>query len=117
MARAQLRHTGGNIYVRKTRIEGVTIPLVRSRTPACFETIEVSIEKGEQDHATLDASAVMVNDHSALRTDWMPFAGRRASGYGGGIPYTAAEMSAEKMVVYQEIGPVGRPRYSISAAQ
>ena len=25
----------------------------------------------------LDASAVMVNDHTAFRTDWMPFAGRR----------------------------------------
>lgn len=50
----------------------------------------------------LDASAVMVNDHSAFRTDWMPFAGRRESGYGiGGIPYTAAEMTAEKMIVFK----------------
>src|SRR5215831_2296 len=50
----------------------------------------------------LDASAVMVNDHSAFRTDWMPFAGRRESGYGvGGIPYTAREMTAEKMIVFK----------------
>ena len=28
----------------------------------------------------LDASAVIVNDHTAFRTDWMPFAGRRHSG-------------------------------------
>jgi acyl-CoA reductase-like NAD-dependent aldehyde dehydrogenase len=50
----------------------------------------------------LDASAVMVNDHTAFRTDWMPFAGRRESGYGiGGIPYTAAEMTAEKMIVFK----------------
>ena len=35
----------------------------------------------------LDAAAVMVNDHTAFRVDWMPFAGRRISGYGtGGIP-------------------------------
>ena len=35
----------------------------------------------------LDAATVMVNDHTAFRTDWMPFAGRRQSGYGiGGIP-------------------------------
>ena len=48
----------------------------------------------------LDASAVMVNDHTAFRTDWMPFAGRRQSGYGvGGIPYTMREMTQEKMVV------------------
>lgn len=47
-----------------------------------------------------DASAVMVNDHTAFRTDWMPFAGRRQSGYGiGGIPYTMHDMSQEKMVV------------------
>ncbi|AHE52934.1 aldehyde dehydrogenase family protein [Sphingomonas sanxanigenens] len=50
----------------------------------------------------LDASAVMVNDHSAFRTDWMPFAGRRVSGYGvGGIPFTAREMTAEKMIVFR----------------
>lgn len=50
----------------------------------------------------LDASAVMVNDHTAFRTDWMPFAGRRGSGYGvGGIPFTAKEMTAEKMIVFK----------------
>jgi acyl-CoA reductase-like NAD-dependent aldehyde dehydrogenase len=50
----------------------------------------------------LDASAVMVNDHTAFRTDWMPFAGRRVSGYGvGGIPYTMHEMTAEKMIVFK----------------
>lgn len=48
----------------------------------------------------IDASAVMVNDHTAFRTDWMPFAGRHQSGYGiGGIPYTMHDMSQEKMVV------------------
>jgi acyl-CoA reductase-like NAD-dependent aldehyde dehydrogenase len=48
----------------------------------------------------LDASAVMVNDHTAFRTDWMPFTGRRQSGYGtGGIPYTMHDMSHDKMVV------------------
>ena len=31
---------------------------------------------------------IMVNDHSAFRVDWMPFAGRKSSGLGvGGIPY------------------------------
>jgi acyl-CoA reductase-like NAD-dependent aldehyde dehydrogenase len=49
---------------------------------------------------TLAASAVMVNDHTAFRTDWMPFAGQRQSGYGtGGIPYTMREMTHEKMIV------------------
>jgi acyl-CoA reductase-like NAD-dependent aldehyde dehydrogenase len=49
----------------------------------------------------LDASAVMINDHTAFRTDWMPFAGRRESGYGvGGIPFSMREMTHEKMRVF-----------------
>jgi acyl-CoA reductase-like NAD-dependent aldehyde dehydrogenase len=50
----------------------------------------------------LAASAVMVNDHTAFRVDWMPFAGRRQSGYGvGGIPDTMREMTEEKMIVFR----------------
>ncbi len=48
----------------------------------------------------LDASAVMVNDHTAFRVDWMPFAGLRRSGLGvGGIPATISDMQVEKMYV------------------
>ncbi|MGY8992638.1 MAG: aldehyde dehydrogenase family protein [Rhodospirillales bacterium] len=48
----------------------------------------------------LDASAVMVNDHTAFRVDWMPFAGLRHSGHGvGGIHHTMHEMQIEKMMV------------------
>ena len=48
----------------------------------------------------LDAATVMVNDHTAFRVDWMPFAGLRESGYGvGGIPYTMEEMQIKKLVV------------------
>ncbi len=51
----------------------------------------------------LDASAVMINDHTAFRTDWMPFAGRRQSGYGvGGIPWTMHDMTEEKMIVLKQ---------------
>ncbi len=46
------------------------------------------------------AATVMVNDHSAFRVDWMPFAGHRSSGLGiGGIPYTMEDMTEEKLVV------------------
>ncbi|TAU80831.1 aldehyde dehydrogenase family protein [Rhizobium leguminosarum] len=52
----------------------------------------------------LNASAVLVNDHTAFRTDWMPFAGRRQSGYGvGGIPWTMEEMADDKMVVFNQV--------------
>jgi len=48
----------------------------------------------------LDASAVMINDHSAFRDDVMPFAGLRQSGLGtGGIPYTMHDMQIDKMLV------------------
>ena len=48
----------------------------------------------------LNATAVMVNDHTAFRVDWMPFGGRDSSGIGmGGIPYTIHEMTREKLMV------------------
>lgn len=48
----------------------------------------------------LNAVAVMVNDHTAFRVDWMPFGGAKQSGLGmGGIKYSMLDMSAEKMMV------------------
>ena len=48
----------------------------------------------------LDAAAVMVNEHTAFRVDWMPFGGLRESGLGiGGIPYSMKDMQVEKLVV------------------
>ena len=48
----------------------------------------------------LNATAVMVNDHTAFRVDWMPFGGRDVSGLGmGGIQYSMHEMTREKMLV------------------
>ena len=50
----------------------------------------------------LAAGAVMVNDHTAFRTAWMPLAGRRQSGYGiGGIPWTMRKMTEQKMIVFR----------------
>ena len=49
----------------------------------------------------LNASAVMHNDHTAFRVDWMPFGGRDVSGLGwGGIPHTIKEYSREKMMIF-----------------
>ncbi|MFT5521828.1 MAG: acyl-CoA reductase-like NAD-dependent aldehyde dehydrogenase [Enterobacterales bacterium] len=48
----------------------------------------------------LNATAVMINDHTAFRVDWMPFGGRDSSGIGmGGIQYSMEEMTREKMFV------------------
>ena len=48
----------------------------------------------------LNATAVMVNDHTAFRVDWMPFGGAKSSGLGlGGIPDAMDEMSNQKLMV------------------
>jgi acyl-CoA reductase-like NAD-dependent aldehyde dehydrogenase len=53
----------------------------------------------------LDASAVMLNDHTAFRIDGMPFAGLRESGLGvGGVPYTIRDMQISKMLVINSGG-------------
>lgn len=72
--------------------------------PFAFQSSVFSSEIGPALRAAqrLDASAVLINDHTAFRTDWMPFAGRRQSGYGiGGIPYSMKDMSHEKMIVFK----------------
>lgn len=59
-----------------------------------------SLETALRAYRRLDASAVMVNDHTAFRVDWMPFAGLRQSGHGvGGIHHTMHDMQIEKMLV------------------
>jgi len=51
----------------------------------------------------LDASAVMINDHTAFRVDWMPFGGRAQSGLGtGGIRYSVSDLTQEKLIVLRE---------------
>ncbi len=59
-----------------------------------------NIDTATRAYRRLDASAVMINDHTAFRVDWMPFAGLRESGLGvGGIPYTFRDMQVEKLMV------------------
>lgn len=49
----------------------------------------------------LNATAVMVNDHTAFRVDWMPFGGRDTSGISmGGISYTIDEITRGKIDIY-----------------
>jgi len=58
------------------------------------------IDKAMRVSKKINASAVMVNDHTAFRVDWMPFAGLKQSGLGvGGIPYTMDDMQIDKMIV------------------
>jgi acyl-CoA reductase-like NAD-dependent aldehyde dehydrogenase len=62
------------------------------------QQLDVALRAAER----LDAATVLINDHTAFRTDWMPFAGRKHSGYGiGGIPYSMHEMTQHKMLVFR----------------
>ncbi len=50
----------------------------------------------------LDGTAVMVNENTLFRVDWMPFGGARASGHGmGGMPHTMSDMQTEKLMVWR----------------
>ncbi|MDJ0623734.1 MAG: aldehyde dehydrogenase family protein [Desulfocapsaceae bacterium] len=67
-----------------------------------------NIDTAMQVYNEIDASAVMVNEHTAYRVDWMPFAGLRRSGHGtGGIPHTIRDMQVEKMLVIHSPGLPG----------
>ncbi len=70
--------------------------------PVAFQAAVFSrdIDTAMHLYKALDASAVMINDHSAFRDDVMPFAGLRESGLGvGGIPHTMEDMQIDKMMV------------------
>ena len=64
-----------------------------------------SIDTAMHAYSRLKASAVMINDHTAFRVDWMPFAGLGESGLGvGGIPHTMRDMQIEKLMVLRSKG-------------
>jgi acyl-CoA reductase-like NAD-dependent aldehyde dehydrogenase len=70
--------------------------------PFCFQAAVFTrnIDQAFYYVKNLQATAVMVNDHTAFRVDWMPFGGRMESGLGmGGIPRSMEDMTAEKMFV------------------
>jgi acyl-CoA reductase-like NAD-dependent aldehyde dehydrogenase len=70
--------------------------------PYAFQASVFSTDIGPALRAArrFDAATVLINDHTAFRTEWMPFAGRHQSGYRtGGIPWTMADMAQDKMFV------------------
>ncbi|NKB81660.1 MAG: aldehyde dehydrogenase family protein [Nitrospirales bacterium] len=90
-----------NVYTYTDRLDAIEranhIPF--SFQAAVFtKDIDVALDTVKR----LNAAAVMINDHTAFRVDWMPFAGRKSSGLGvGGILPTMLEMTEEKMIVFR----------------
>ncbi len=90
-----------NVYSFKDRQEAIERA---NRVPFSFQSavFTKNVDTALDTAKRLNASAVMVNDHTAFRVDWMPFAGRKASGLGvGGIVPTMLEMTEEKMIVFR----------------
>ena len=78
----------------------ITAPYNLSRIGSADLAEKKTIERALKIYRRLDGSAIMVNDHTAFRVDWMPFAGLKESGLGtGGIPYTIEDMQVKKMLV------------------
>ena len=74
-----------NIYSYKNKNEAIKLA---NDVPFSFQAavftndINAALESAKD----LNAAAIMINDHTAFRVDWMPFAGRKSSGLGvGGI--------------------------------
>ena len=87
------------VYPYNKREEAITLA---NSLPFSFQAsvftkdIDVALDTVKK----INATSVMVNDHTAFRVDWMPFRGAKESGIGiGGIPYTMHEMTHEKMMV------------------
>ena len=73
----------------------IHFPIV-SRQPLLHKILIIAFDAVQR----LKAQAVMVNDHTAFRVDWMPFGGSEQSGLGtGGIGYSIKDMIQEKLVV------------------
>lgn len=88
--------TGGNYRALDDAIRQANALPTAFQASIFAQDIDVAMRAANR----LDASAVMINDPTAFRTDWMPFAGRRESGYGtGGIPCTMRDMTQEKMIL------------------
>ncbi len=90
-----------SVYAFKDRLDAIDRA---NRIPYAFQAavftrnIDTALDTAKRLHA----AAVMVNDHTAFRVDWMPFAGRKASGLGvGGILPAMLEMTEEKMIVFR----------------
>ncbi|MEK9628728.1 MAG: aldehyde dehydrogenase family protein [Nitrospinota bacterium] len=90
-----------NIYSYKDRGEAIKLA---NDVPFSFQAAVFTkdIDSALESAKELNAAAVMINDHTAFRVDWMPFAGRKSSGLGvGGILPTMMEMTEEKLIVFR----------------
>lgn len=87
------------IYSYKDRLDAIHIA---NSLPFIFQAavftknIDIALDTVQR----LNATTVMVNEHTDFRVDWMPFGGRGVSGIGlAGIPYSMRELTKEKLMM------------------
>lgn len=111
-----LAHAADDARVMTEEVFGPVVSLVTSRdltesvtranaVPWAFQAGVVTrdLDRAMVAARNLDATTVMINDHTAFRTDWMPFGGRGPSGLGlGGIAYSTHEMTEPKVVILRQ---------------
>lgn len=88
-----------NVYSFKDRLQAIERA---NNVPFSFQAAVFTrdLDTALDTARRLQAAAVMVNDHTAFRVDWMPFGGRKSSGLGiGGILPAMEEMTEEKLIV------------------
>ncbi len=87
------------VYSYKSRDEAIRLA---NSLPLAFQAsvFTKNLDTALDTVKRLNAAAVLVNDHTAFRVDWMPFRGAKESGIGtGGIPYSMEEMTQEKLMI------------------
>lgn len=89
--------------VNVTRTSGLDDAIARANSlPWAFQSAVLAqdVDAALRAATRLNASSVMVNDHTAFRVDWMPFGGRGRSGLGmGGMSHTVHELTRPKLIV------------------
>ncbi len=71
-------------------------------TPFSFQNAIYSrdIDKAMHFALEIDSKAVVINDSTAFRVDWMPFGGAKESGFrSGGIKYSIEDVTEEKLIL------------------
>ncbi|GAB1372721.1 aldehyde dehydrogenase family protein [Candidatus Kapaibacterium sp.] len=73
-----------------------------NKTPFSFQNAIYTkdIDKAMSFAHQIDSKAVIINDSTAFRVDWMPFGGSKESGFRvGGVKYSINDVTEEKLVV------------------
>lgn len=86
--------------IRYSDIEKVTEEI--NSTPYSFQTAIYSqdIDVAMKYARFVESKAVIINNSTAFRVDWMPFGGSKESGYSvGGVKYAIDDMLEDKLIV------------------